>query len=54
MYDHRHLDDESLAQQRFEWLHPVLADYCHRHGLDYPALDDSGDLAEPMPRGSSC
>ena len=53
MYDHRRLDDESLAQQRFEWLHPVLADYCHRHGLDYPALDDSGDLAEPMPRGSS-
>jgi tRNA (guanosine-2'-O-)-methyltransferase len=50
MYDHCRLDDETLCQQRFEWLHPVLADYCQRHGLDYPALDESGDLAEPMPR----
>ena len=50
MYDRCRLDDETLARQRFEWLHPVLADYCHRHGLDYPALDESGELAEPMPR----
>ena len=53
MYDHCRLDDETLYQQRFEWLHPVLADYCQRHGLDYPALDESGDLAEPMPRSLS-
>jgi tRNA (guanosine-2'-O-)-methyltransferase len=50
MYDTRRLDDETLETQRFEWLHPVLADYCQRHGLKYPALDASGDLAEPMPR----
>ena len=50
MYDERRLDDETLARQRFEWLHPVLTDYCQRHGLEYPALDESGDLAEPMPR----
>jgi len=50
MYDHCRLDDDTLARQRFEWLHPVLADYCRRHDLGYPALDESGDLAEPMPR----
>jgi len=50
MYDHCRLDDESLAGQRFEWLHPVLADYCQRHQLAYPALDGSGELAELMPR----
>ena len=50
MYDHCRLDKQALARQRFEWLHPVLTDYCQRHGLDYPALDESGDLAEPMPR----
>jgi tRNA (guanosine-2'-O-)-methyltransferase len=50
MYDHCRLDNETLSRQRFEWLHPVLADYCQRHHLDYPALDESGDLAEPMPR----
>ena len=50
MYDHCRLDPENLARQRFEWLHPVLADYCQRHGLQYPSLDESGDLAEPMPK----
>jgi tRNA (guanosine-2'-O-)-methyltransferase len=51
MYDECRLDEKTLARQRFEWLHPVLADYCQRHGLEYPALDESGDLAEPMPKG---
>jgi tRNA (guanosine-2'-O-)-methyltransferase len=50
LYDHCRLDEETLAEQRFEWLHPVLADYCQRHRLKYPALDESGNLAEPMPR----
>ncbi|MCP4047264.1 MAG: tRNA (guanosine(18)-2'-O)-methyltransferase TrmH [Gammaproteobacteria bacterium] len=53
MYDHCRLEEKSLARQRFEWLHPVLTDYCQRHGLEYPALDESGDLAEPMPRAVS-
>jgi len=50
MYDTCRLDQETLAAQRFEWLHPVLAEYCQRHQLEYPALDESGELAEPMPR----
>jgi len=51
MYGQCRLDEKTLARQRFEWLHPVLADYCQRHELEYPALDESGELAEPMPRG---
>lgn len=50
MYDECRLDDQTLARQRFEWLHPILANYCQRHRLDYPALDQSGDLAQAMPR----
>jgi len=50
MYDTGRLDQETLKRQRFEWLHPVLADYCQRHELKYPALDDAGDLAEAMPK----
>ena len=50
MYDECRLDAQTLACQRFEWLHPVLTEYCQRHGLEYPALDENGDLAEPMPR----
>jgi len=50
MYDQCRLDTQTLIRQRFEWLHPVLTDYCRRHGLDYPALDEAGDLVEPIPR----
>jgi tRNA (guanosine-2'-O-)-methyltransferase len=50
MYDNCRLDNETLTKQRFEWLHPVLADYCQRHHLEYPALDEEGELAEPMPK----
>jgi tRNA (guanosine-2'-O-)-methyltransferase len=53
MYDACRLDKETLAAQRFEWLHPVLADYCQRHKLDYPDLDEAGELAEPMPRAET-
>ena len=53
MYDTPRLDERTLARQRFEWLHPVLAEYCQRHTLEYPALDEAGELAEPMPRAVS-
>ena len=52
MYEACRLDEKTLAEQRFEWLHPVLADYCQRHQLDYPDLDEAGELAEPMPRAN--
>lgn len=50
LYDTCRLDDETLTRQRFEWLQPVLAEYCQRHHLPYPALDEDGELAEPMPK----
>ena len=53
LYDRCRLDQAELARQRFEWLHPVLADYCNRHGLAYPALDEEGELSEPMPRADA-
>mgnify|MGYP001812815451 FL=1 len=52
MYDQCRLDDETLARQRFEWLHPVLTTYCKKNRLRYPSLDESGDLAETMPRAT--
>jgi tRNA (guanosine-2'-O-)-methyltransferase len=50
MYDQLALDGDELEKQRFEWLHPVLAEYCRKNGLDYPSLDEQGELDEPMPR----
>lgn len=48
-FDERRLDFEDWHKTRFEWLHPKLAEYCQKHGIAYPALDDNGDLTEPLP-----
>lgn len=38
---------QSLYQQRlFCWCYPDLAAYCHQHSLDYPALNEKGDLVD--------
>lgn len=46
MYDHSRMDIATRNRLRFEWLHPVVADFCQQRNLDYPALDESGDIAE--------
>lgn len=51
MYDKSRLDDDVLAVQRFEWLHPVVARFCRERGLDYPELDDDGNITGSFPRG---
>lgn len=49
MYGKNRLDEFTLARTRFEWLHPKLAEFCRQRGLEYPALDDDGELVEPLP-----
>lgn len=48
-YEQRRLPGDILHDSRFRWLHPRLADYCDRHDLALPALDESGELIEPFP-----
>ena len=48
-FDQRQLKYEDWHHARFEWLHPKLAEYCRKHGIKYPALDENGDLAEALP-----
>ncbi len=48
LYQQSRLDTDEHARLRFEWLHPVLAEYCKRHKLPYPSLDENGDLTEPL------
>ncbi|MBW1644782.1 MAG: tRNA (guanosine(18)-2'-O)-methyltransferase TrmH [Deltaproteobacteria bacterium] len=47
-YDHCRLDGETYRRLLFEWLHPKVAAYCRRHQLPYPALDDRGEISEPL------
>jgi len=51
MYGDVRLDEVSHAKQRFEWLHPQVAEYCRERDLDYPGLDEEGDIIGDFPRG---
>jgi len=44
LYDAPRIDPEPFAKKLFEWTQPVVAEYCQRHGLDYPELTDDGDV----------
>jgi tRNA (guanosine-2'-O-)-methyltransferase len=50
MYKQRRLEDSEWARLRFRWLQPVVADYCDRHGMVYPELDEEGELIGGLPR----
>ncbi len=46
LYDQPRLAESIYKERLFCWCHPVLADYCHKHNLDYPELNEKGDLIE--------
>lgn len=52
MYGRVRLDRETLESQRFEWLHPAVTQFCRERGLEYPELDDKGDVIGDLPRGT--
>ena len=45
-YQQRRLDDDRYRQLLFEWSQPLLARYCQKHQLKYPALDNQGDIID--------
>jgi len=47
------LDPAVQERLRFEWMHPALARYCRARGIDYPELDEEGDVIGSVPRGRS-
>jgi tRNA (guanosine-2'-O-)-methyltransferase len=51
LYDRSRMDPELYRRTRFEWLHPTVARYCRERGLDYPGLDEDGELLEDPRRG---
>ncbi len=51
MYDKSRLDPATYQRLRFEWLHPMLAKFCQKRNLDYPELDEDGEVLGELPRG---
>jgi tRNA (guanosine-2'-O-)-methyltransferase len=49
-YGRLRLDEVVHRRQRFEWMHPSVAEFCRERGLDYPELDEEGDVVGEFPR----
>lgn len=50
LYGTRQLPVETRDRQRFEWLHPAVTRFCDERGLDYPELDEEGNVIGSFPR----
>ena len=46
MYQSQQLSAQEYQATLFRWCHPSIADYCQRHGLNYPAMDEQGDIID--------
>jgi tRNA (guanosine-2'-O-)-methyltransferase len=46
LYDQCRLADDVYDRLFFEWAHPRLRDFCRSRSLEYPALDDSGEVID--------
>lgn len=44
LYDQQRLDQTSYERLFFEWAHPKIRDFCRRHQLDYPPLQEDGEI----------
>lgn len=49
LYEQIRLSPAVHQRLRFEWLHPVLSEFCLKHNLPYPKLNEKGDLLESIP-----
>ena len=47
MYEHRRLDPDTYQRTLFRWYRPFEAKYCEEHGINYPPIDENGDLIDP-------
>jgi tRNA (guanosine-2'-O-)-methyltransferase len=50
LYGKRQLAAEIRDRQRFQWLHPAVTRFCDERGLDYPELDEEGNVTGDFPR----
>ena len=50
LYDASRLPDDIARRTLFEWAYPRIADLCRRRGVDYPALDEDGEIIGELPR----
>jgi tRNA (guanosine-2'-O-)-methyltransferase len=47
LYDRRRIGDEDYQRLFFEWGHPAVRKFCMERGLEYPALNEEGEIDDP-------
>lgn len=47
LYSRRRLPDNEYQNILFQWCQPIISKYCDDNGLDYPPLDDEGEVIDP-------
>lgn len=47
MYGKCKLEPSVVDRLCFEWLHPKVTQFCKKHGLRYPILDENGEISDP-------
>lgn len=47
LYEYQRLDDQEYQQTFFRWAHPIVTRYCDHHDLEYPPVDEEGEIIEP-------
>ncbi len=48
-YERQQMAEDEYNKTLFEWAYPELAEYCKRHELIYPRLDEDGELLDEIP-----
>lgn len=43
-YGQKQWTTQEYKNKLFEWMQPVLAEFCQREGIAYPELDEDGDI----------
>lgn len=46
LYDQQRISEKTFEQLRFEWLHPKVKDFCIKHEVRYPRIDEQGDIRD--------
>ena len=46
LYGERRIDADTYRTLLFRWAQPRIAAFCDERGLDYPPLDEDGDIAD--------
>jgi len=45
-YNQQQLDEATFERLRFEWLHPQIRDFCLKHQIRYPLIDENGHIRD--------